>query len=156
MALYSQLDDAGVEFAENLDDFYRPTFDTRFEHVYALAIVGINPASNRSCINTIRDFVALANAHKKNIATDGINHCSKKRKRVVTNNSCIEPEAFVAIHFDSFCGYFCDAQFCVSPRSTTVPDYNSMDLANLQQYFKDAYTGSCFVHNMTNHVYKTF
>jgi len=130
IALASQFKNAGITFAKHLSDFYAPTFDGRFERVYGLVIVGTNPHRNRDSISLIRDFVDLATAHKKQddnqeIVDPKINHCLFRNIDNATR--CIETEAFVAIHFESYCEDLCDKQFCNH---------------NLN------YTGSCYENNI--------
>lgn len=200
LALSSQFLDAGITFAEHLSDFYEPTFERRFDRVYGLVIVGMNPRRHREAITLIRDFVDLAAAHKQ----ESGNHC------VVTNRSspnpsnpstpttddevsetpspatnptsnptpsitsaptlssttndqsdnepdsppaeipisyasiCTETEAFVVIHFDSYCSDFCDTDFCDIDSSfkgdcgTNLHD----DIQNVTNAFSDCWCES--------------
>ena len=121
LALASQFVSTGVTFAENLSDFYAPTFDSRFDRVYALILVGMNPSDNRKSISLIRDFVKLAASHKvKNgqLSDPEIIHCKKKHLQGEYYDRCIEHEAFVVIHFDSFCEELCTQKLCSIPKSS--------------------------------------
>ena len=50
--------------AEHFSDYMAPTFDGRFDSVYALILVGYEPSSSRESIQTVRDFAALATARR--------------------------------------------------------------------------------------------
>eukprot|EP00559_Dactyliosolen_fragilissimus_P001090 CAMPEP_0184860190 /NCGR_PEP_ID=MMETSP0580-20130426/5136_1 /TAXON_ID=1118495 /ORGANISM="Dactyliosolen fragilissimus" /LENGTH=927 /DNA_ID=CAMNT_0027357217 /DNA_START=110 /DNA_END=2893 /DNA_ORIENTATION=+ len=133
LALASQFQPAKITFGEHLSDFFAPTFDIRYDIVYGLVVVGSNDTfKNREGINYVRDFVELANAHicydddideSKNekpkycpdkngeyINDSEIKHC----KPIVNENvvTCTNKEAYVAIHFDSFCSSLCDIKYC--------------------------------------------
>jgi len=117
LAIQSQFDDAGIIFAEHLKDFYAPTFDSSFDHVYGLVLVGLDPHLRRNSMSLIRDFVDLAAAHKLDKTSANVNidpkisHC--QIKVIGDKEECVHKEAFVAIHFDSYCGDICDPDFCM-------------------------------------------
>jgi len=120
MALVSRFEELRITFAEDLSDFYAPTFDSSYDRVYALVVVGMNPSYSRDSITKIREFTDLAKSRlMKN--EDGDNdekydemytHCVKKQ--VGETNKCTEFEKFVVIHFDSHCSDMCDSRFCPS------------------------------------------
>jgi len=111
-----------VTFAENLSQFFSPTFDTRYDTVYALMIVGNNPHLNRGSISKIKNFVNLATAHKcskkvcidrdgDDIKDEKIQHC-QQFKIDKNDKRCTNAESFVAIHFNSFCSEICSDKQC--------------------------------------------
>ena len=111
MALASEFKETGVIFAENLREYMAPTFDTRYDRVYAAIIVGMNPNSDREGIAEIRKFVSLAKARHVPGLHEDTDHC------IFTTSPdgdqvCLETLKFIAIHFDSFCGDFCNLPFC--------------------------------------------
>merc|ERR1711957_950438 len=65
LALSSEFKSAGIVFAEHLSDFYAPTFDSRFDIVYGLVVVGMNPNNDRDSIALVREFIDLASSRKR-------------------------------------------------------------------------------------------
>jgi len=135
IALGSQFDDAGIIFAEHLKEFYAPTFDSTFDRVYGLVIVGLNPHRHRDSMSLVRDFVDLATAQRyDNISglDPKINHCEI---HVVDGNpECVHTEAFVAIHFDSYCADMCDPRFCIPGGNYKGSCYNSEDVMTSEHH----------------------
>jgi len=113
LALSSQFNDLGITFADNLSDFYGPTIDLKYDRVYALILVGMQPEQRRKELKIIRKFVNLAKSRKNPSNGDNmITHCMQNISNE-TKQCRIETQAFVAIHLDSFCGDLCDPQpFC--------------------------------------------
>jgi len=165
LALGSQFKSAGIIFAEHLSDFYAPTFDSRFDTVYGLVIVGMNPSHDRGSIGLVRDFIELATSRK----LDGndqdedpkVTHCQKttlysKDDDTSTNQSavqCTSKEKFVVIHFDSFCDEICDQRFCsptlelcptIAQSSHFLCDYSEDD-ATKHGCLSNRHTGECFI-----------
>jgi len=113
MSLVSEFKDAQVTFAQHLSDFFAPTFDARFDRVYALILVGFNPNADRSGIARVRDFINLARSRLSSNGQEGVKHCVE---RAAYNDpdaiECSEQLGFVAIHVTSFCQDFCRPGFC--------------------------------------------
>jgi len=142
MALVSQFEASAITFAEDLSDFYAPTFDSRYDRVYALIVVGMNPTYTREGITKIREFVDLANSRLMKTKDDdsdeeydGIHtHCVKKQ--VGGTTICTEYEKFVVIHFDSYCSDLCDSRFC--------PATNEKDMCPITAKSSSIKDGSCY------------
>ena len=164
LALSSEFKSAGIVFAEHLSDFYAPTFDSRFDIVYGLVVVGMNPNNDRDSIALVREFMDLASSRKRDdsdqIIDPKVTHCQKKILESKKNSDssqadveCTSLETFVVIHFDSFCDEMCEHGFCssgpelcptINKSSQSFCDYSDDD-ATKHGCFSNRHTGACFI-----------
>uniref|UniRef100_A0A6T2DI56 Fibronectin type-III domain-containing protein n=1 Tax=Eutreptiella gymnastica TaxID=73025 RepID=A0A6T2DI56_9EUGL len=163
MALLSEFRQAGIITARHLADFFSWTFDSRYDRVYALVVVGNHPNQDRSGIATLRKFVQLAKARRVTDPALGHSHCVVRRNDATDVDECVESIKFVAIHFDSFCTDFCSLDFCplrgeplnCPTTSNAMPPCEiSVDAAKLWLCKRNDHTGQCGTnpeHNITNH-----
>ena len=127
--------------AEHFSDYMAPTFDGRYDIVYALILVGFEPSSSRESIETVRSFAALATARRTTSGDPGVEHCIEEERDGTV--MCVDTMKFVAIHFDSFRAQFCAAStppsdcpatpdvfsecWCANPRTVAVEFVQSME-----------------------------
>ena len=154
MALLAEFDAADIVTARRLSDFFSATFDSRYDRVYALVLVGSNPSRDRSGIDMLRKFVSLAQARKLPSPLRGQTHCVVRRNAFTGADECMETLKFVAIHFDAFCREFCQADFCPqsgqplncpTTSADTPPCEISADAAQRWFCSRNAHTGKCGV-----------
>jgi len=151
LALASSFFDEGITFTDTFSDFMSPTVDLKYDRVYALVLVGMEPEHLRNDMELIRAFIDLAHARKNDSDRREISHCLSRQ--INDETICSEVQSFVVLHFDSFCEDVCDLQFCPLPgkpelcpttSSISPCDYSVLE-AKKFQCSSNTYTGSCYI-----------
>ena len=118
------LREEGATLATQFSDYIGPTLSMHYDAVVVLIIAGMNPASSRDTINSVRRFLAFARK------TGPLPHCLKARRFEAGPNApyqCVETYKLVVIHFDSFCSQFCQPHLCLNPAPRTCSDASASE-----------------------------
>jgi len=101
-----------ITVAESFSDYQAPTLDGTYDRVYALVLVGMNPARARSSMDVVRRFFLLAKSRLTSKGGPDVAHCKVARED--ETDKCVETLKFVSLHFETFCHQLCDEMYCAA------------------------------------------